>query len=176
MQGPVYGLSTDEADLDDRLLPNFHYDDIFGTVVNRFLVQAVAGISLTVYGKGGQTRGYLNIRDTLQCVYLAATNPAEQRELRIFNQFTEQFTVNELAERIRRAAGSIGINVTVQSIANPRKEMEDHYYNAQHSGLIDLGLKPHLMTDEILVDMLKRVIANKAAIDIKKIMPRVRWS
>jgi UDP-sulfoquinovose synthase len=176
MQGPVYGLSTDESDLDDRLLPNFHYDDIFGTVVNRFLVQAVAGVPLTVYGKGGQTRGYLNLRDTLQCVYLAATKPASQRELRIFNQFTEQFTVNELAERVTRAGNSIGLGVAVKSIANPRKELEEHYYNAQHSGLTELGLKPHPMTDEVLVEMLKRVIANKSAIDPKKIMPRVRWS
>jgi UDP-sulfoquinovose synthase len=176
MQGPVYGLSTDEADLDDQLLPNFHYDDIFGTVVNRFLIQAVAGIPLTVYGKGGQTRGYLNLRDTLQCVYLAATNPAKQRELRIFNQFTEQFTVNQLADRVTRAGNSLGLDVTVQSIANPRKEMEDHYYNARHSGLAELGLKPHPMTDEVLVGMLKRIMVNKMNIDKKKIMPRVRWA
>lgn len=176
MQGPVYGLSTDQADLDDRLLPNFHYDDIFGTVVNRFLVQAVAGIPLTVYGKGGQTRGYLNLRDTLQCVYLAATKPAKERELRIFNQFTEQFTVNQLAERVSRAGNSLGLDVAVQSIANPRKELEDHYYNAQHSGLVELGLKPHPMTDEVLIGMLERVIANKSRIDTKKIMPRVRWA
>jgi UDP-sulfoquinovose synthase len=176
MQGPVYGLSTDQADLDDRLLPNFHYDDIFGTVVNRFLVQAVAGIPLTVYGKGGQTRGYLNLRDTLQCVYLAATNPADLRELRIFNQFTEQFTVNQLAERVSRAGNLLGLNVAVQSIANPRRELEDHYYNAQHSGLIELGLTPHLMTEDVLVGMLERVIANKSRIEMKKIMPRVRWA
>jgi UDP-sulfoquinovose synthase len=176
MQGPVYGLSTDEADLDDRLLPNFHYDDIFGTVVNRFLVQAVAGIPLTVYGRGGQTRGYLNLRDTLQCVYLAAIKPAQQRELRIFNQFTEQFTVNELAERVTAAGKILSLDVRVQSIANPRKELEDHYYNAKHSGLLELGLKPHLMTDETIVAMLERVIANKAKIDSNKIMPRVRWS
>jgi UDP-sulfoquinovose synthase len=176
MQGPVYGLSTDQADLDDRLLPNFHYDDIFGTVVNRFLVQAVAGIPLTVYGKGGQTRGYLNLRDTLQCVYLAATNPADQRELRIFNQFTEQFTVNQLAERVSRAGNLLGLNVAVQSIANPRRELEDHYYKAEHSGLIELGLTPNLMTEDVLIGMLERIIANKSRIEMKKIMPRVRWA
>src|SRR5580658_558531 len=102
MQGPVYGLSTDESELDERLLPNFHYDDIFGTVINRFLVQAVAAIPLTVYGKGGQTRGYLNIRDTLQCIRLAAAKPAAKGELRIFNQFTETFSVLDIAERIKR--------------------------------------------------------------------------
>src|SRR5204862_3758525 len=108
MQGPVYGLSTPEADLDERLLPNFHYDDIFGTVINRFLVQAVAGVPLTVYGQGGQTRGYLNLNDTLQCVELAMNNPVGRGKLRILNQFTEQFTVNELAERVRDAARSLG--------------------------------------------------------------------
>jgi len=112
MQGPVYGLSTAESDLDARLLPNFHYDDIFGTVVNRFIVQAVAGIPLTVYGKGGQKRGYLNLRDTLQCVELAALNPVPAGELRILNQFTEQFSVNELAERVREAGAGRGVGST----------------------------------------------------------------
>lgn len=83
MQGPVYGLSTPETDIDSALLPNFHYDDIFGTVVNRFLVQAVAGAPLTVYGRGGQTRGYLNLRDTMQCVELAMERPAKPGELPI---------------------------------------------------------------------------------------------
>ncbi len=176
MQGPVYGLSSDEADLHEDLLPNFHYDDIFGTVVNRFLVQAVAGIPLTVYGRGGQTRGYLNLRDTLQCVYLAAEKPAKASELRIFNQFTEQFTVNELAERVRRAGEQVGLTVKIEPIANPRKEKEEHYYNAAHSGLLELGLKPHFMTDDVLVAMLRRVMAARDRIDPRKIMPRVRWS
>lgn len=176
MQGPVYGLSTAEADLDERLLPNFHYDDIFGTVLNRFLVQAAAGIPLTVYGNGGQTRGYLNLMDTLQCVELAALHPAERGQLRVLNQFTEQFTVNELAEKVKRAGTQLGLNVKVQSIANPRKEAENHYYNAVHSGLIGLGLKPHFMSDDVLVPMLKRVLYYKDRIDVDKMPPRVRWS
>jgi UDP-sulfoquinovose synthase len=176
MQGPVYGLMTAECEGNLRLLPNFHYDDIFGTVVNRFLVQAVAGVPLTVYGKGGQTRGYLNLKDTLQCVKLAAESPAAPGELRVFNQFTEQFTVNELAERVRRTGTEMGLPVEVKSIPNPRKEREEHYYNAKHSGLLDLGLQPHLMTDEVLAEMLETIIPYKANIDEKKIMPRVRWS
>lgn len=175
MQGPVYGISTDEADLDPQLGPNFHYDDIFGTVVNRFLVQAVAGVPLTVYGGGGQTRGYLNLRDTLQCVRLAAETPAAKGELRIFNQLTETFTVNELAERVKRAGDQIGLNVEVQSIPNPRKEVEEHYYNPASSGLIDLGLTPHYMTDELLAGMLERIVANKDRIAADRIMPRVTW-
>lgn len=176
MQGPVYGLSTAEADVDERLMPNFHYDDIFGTVVNRFLVQAVAGVPLTVYGKGGQTRGYLNIIDTLNCVELAVLNPVNRGELRILNQFTEQFTVNELAERVHRVGNQLGLNVRVNHIDNPRKEKEEHYYNAKHSGLLELGLKPHLMTDDVLAEMLKKVIRYRDRIDTRKIMPRVKWS
>jgi UDP-sulfoquinovose synthase len=176
MQGPVYGLSTHEADIDDRLLPNFHYDDIFGTVVNRFLVQAVADIPLTVYGKGGQTRGYLNLKDTLQCVGLAMDYPAGKGELRVLNQFTEQFSVNSLAERVQRVGNAMSLNVQVSNIENPRKELEDHYYNAKHTGLTDLGLKPHYLTDEVIASMLERVIKYKDSIDRTIIMPRVRWA
>jgi UDP-sulfoquinovose synthase len=175
MQGPVYGLSTDESDLDEKLLPNFHYDDIFGTVVNRFLVQATAGVPLTVYGKGGQTRGYLNLRDTLQCVALAAANPPRKGELRILNQFTETFSVNELAERIRRVGDRMGINVDVKSVENPRKELEEHYYNPAHSGLLELGLKPHFMTDDVVASMLERVSRYRNHIVVNRILPRVRW-
>jgi UDP-sulfoquinovose synthase len=176
MQGPVYGLSTAECDLDEKLLPNFHYDDIFGTVVNRFLVQAVAEVPLTIYGKGGQTRGYLNLKDTLQCVALAVGSPAEKGELRIFNQFTEQFSVNELAERVSRVGNSMGLGVEVRSIENPRKELEDHYYNAKHSGLLELGLKPNYLTDDVVASMLEVVVKHKASIEQRRIMPRVRWS
>lgn len=176
MQGPVYGLATEECDLDPRLMPHFNYDDVFGTVVNRFLVQSVAGTPLTVYGKGGQTRGYLNIKDTLRCVELAAETPVDAGELRILNQFTEQFTVLQLAEKIQEAGQKVGLDVKIQSITNPRKEAEDHYYNARHSGLIELGLQPHLMTTEVLVDMLRKVQSAQDCIDKKKIMPRVTWT
>ena len=175
MQGPVYGLSTDQTDLDLRLAPNFNYDDIFGTVVNRFLVQAVANVPLTVYGKGGQTRGYLNLRDTLQCVRLAAENPADKGQLKIYNQLTETFTVNELAGKVKAVGDRMGLNVKIKSIDNPRKEREEHYYNPTHSGLIDLGLKPHFMTEDVLAAMLERIITEKDQINPAQIMPRVRW-
>ena len=175
MQGPVYGLSTDETDQDKRLFPNFHYDDIFGTAVNRFLVQAVAGVPLTVYGKGGQVRGYLNLRDTLQCVDLAMENRAEKGELRILNQFTETFSINELAERVQRVGNSMGLEVETKSIENPRKEAEDHYYNPAHSALMELGLQPNYMTDDVVASMLEEVLKYKDNIDSSKIMPRVRW-
>ena len=176
MQGPVYGLITPESNLDDRLLPNFHYDDIFGTVVNRFLVQAVAGVPLTVFGKGGQTRGYLNINDTLQCVELAMKNPVDHGKLRILNQLTEVFSVNQLAERVQRVGNTMGLDVKVQSIDNPRKEAEEHYYNPVHSGLLKLGLEPHYLTDEVVDGMLTEVLKYKNLIDRSMIMPRVRWN
>ena len=175
MQGPVYGLSTDQADLDPALCPNFHYDDIFGTLVNRFLVQAVAGVPLTVYGGGGQTRGYLNLRDTLQCVRLAAENPASEGELKIFNQLTETFSVNQVADKVQAVGNSMGLNVEVKSIPNPRKELEEHYYNPVHSGLKELGLEPHLMTDNVVAQMLERIIEAKDRIVADRIMPRVSW-
>ncbi len=175
MQGPVYGLSTQESDQDERLVPNFHYDDIFGTVVNRFIVQAVAGIPLTVYGKGGQTRGYLNLKDTLQCVDLAMNNPVERGELRILNQFTELFSVNELAEHIKRVGDNLGLDVQIDHLDNPRKEAEEHYYNAKHHGLLELGLEPHYMTDGVLAAMLEKILPFKNQIDSAKVMPRVTW-
>jgi UDP-sulfoquinovose synthase len=150
MQGPVYGLATDETDLDSRLTPSFHYDEIFGTVLNRFIVQAVAGYPLTVFGKGNQTRGFLNLKDTMQCVYLSATQPAQQGQLRIFNQLTEPFSVNQLAEQVKRVGDKLGYNVKIDQIENPRVEKEDHYYNVHYTGLLELGLKPHYLTDEIL--------------------------
>lgn len=176
MQGPVYGISTDEADLDERLIPNFHYDDIFGTVINRFLVQAVAGIPLTVYGRGGQIRGYLNLKDTLQCVSLAVEKPAAKGEMRIFNQLTEVFSVNELAQRVQRVGNHMGLSVNVRNIANPRKEKEEHYYNPTHRGLLEIGLEPHLMTDDVVASMLEEVLRYKDQINTTKILPRVRWA
>jgi len=176
MQGPVYGLVTEQTVLDERLLPNFHYDDIFGTVLNRFLVQAVADIPLTVYGKGGQTRGYLDLRDTLKCIELAVMNPAGKGELRIMNQFVETFSVNELAEKVRSAGNRMGLNVEIQSVPNPRIEPEEHYYNPVHTALLDLGLNPHYLTDEVIEQMLRTVMKYKELIDPGKVLPRVRWN
>jgi UDP-sulfoquinovose synthase len=176
MQGPVYGLSTSESDLNEKLLPNFHYDDIFGTLINRFLVQAVAGVPLTVYGKGEQIRGYLNLKDTLQCVELAVENPAQEGELKIYNQLTENFSVNEAAKIISDVGNQLGLNVKAESIPNPRKEAENHYYNPVHTGLVELGMEPHFMTSEVVEQMLKEILKYKDRIDRDKIMPRVKWN
>ncbi len=175
MQGPVYGISTDEADIDERLMPNFNYDEIFGTVLNRFVVQAVVGYPLTVYGKGGQTRGYINLRDTLQCVYLAAMNPPKQGELRIFNQITETFTVNQLAEKVKKVGEKLGYKVEIQHLPNPRREAEEHYYNPKYTGLLELGLQPHYLTDEVLEGMFKIVEKYKDNIKTHKIFKGIKW-
>lgn len=176
MQGPVYGLETPETNINKDLMPHFHYDDLFGTVFNRFLVQAVAGIPLTVFGKGGQTRGYLNLLDTLQCVSLASSNPAKKGELRILNQFTETLSVTMIAEMISKVGKDLGLNVKTQYIDNPRKEQESHYYNPKFSGLSELGLSPTYLSDEIIASMIECVLKHKENIDESIIMPRVQWN
>lgn len=177
MQGPVYGIHTQQTrDLgDDELLTRFHYDDVFGTLVNRFLVQALCGIPMTVYGKGGQTRGYLNLVDTLRCVQLAVEKPAQPGELRVFNQFTESLSVNEIADRVVKAAAQLEIEATTQTVENPRKEKEDHYYNVACSKLPELGLEPTLMTTEVLVEMLEALRPHVDRVDLSRILPSVQW-
>lgn len=174
-QGVVYGIETDETKLHPDLRTSFHYDDVFGTVLNRFCVQAVAGVPLTVYGKGGQTRGFLNIRDTLQCVELALRNPAKPGECRVLNQFTETFSVAQLAEHVQVAAHKLGLAVKVSHIQNPRVELEEHYYNPKHSKLVELGLKPRFLSDILVEQMIGHIGAVKARINHAIIAPRVTW-
>ncbi|MBT7768512.1 MAG: NAD-dependent epimerase/dehydratase family protein [Rhodospirillales bacterium] len=165
MQGPVYGLETAENQDRPELYSFFNYDDLFGTVLNRFIVQAAAGYPLTVYGAGGQTRGYLNIRDTLTCVQLSVENPPQNGELRIYNQFTETFSVNDLANRVRKTGDSLGLSVKIDHLANARLEREEHYYNPVHQGLVELGLEPNLLTDQVLLDMFNVVLRYRDRID-----------
>lgn len=175
MQGPVYGIETDESSVDERLKTIFNYDEIFGTVVNRFITQAVSGHPLTVYGKGGQTRGYLNIKDTMQCVYKAALNIPSEGELKIYNQIVEVFSVNQLADKTKRVGRELGIDVEIEYKENPRKEAEEHYYNPKYQGLMDIGLEPHYFSDEVMVNMFK--IVNKYKENIRKdvIFKGVKW-
>ena len=176
MQGPVYGLLTDETGDDERLFPFFNYDELFGTVLNRFMVQAIAGYPLTVFGKGEQTRGFLNIKDTLNCVRLAIEHEPVPGELRIFNQFTETFSVNELAERVRNVGSDMGLKVKIQHLENPRKEAESHYYNPKHTELLALGLKPNLLTDEALKEMMSVIMRYKDNIKPEQIYRQVKWA
>jgi UDP-sulfoquinovose synthase len=174
-QGVVYGIETPETRLDERLITRFDYDELFGTALNRFAVQAVIGHPLTVYGKGGQTRGFLNIVDTLQCVLLTAENPPELGEYRVFNQFTEVFNVADLAEKVRHAGGELGIDVQVDHVANPRLELEEHYYNPTHTKLLELGLQPTLLSETLIESMLEVIRRYRDRVLADVIDPVTLW-
>ncbi|MGP0020878.1 MAG: NAD-dependent epimerase/dehydratase family protein [Candidatus Sulfotelmatobacter sp.] len=174
-QGVVYGTVTDETALDPGLANRFDYDEVFGTALNRFCVQAAIEHPITVYGKGGQTRGFLDIRDTVRCIELACQNPAARGEFRVFNQFTEQFSVLELAEMVRVAGKRLGFEVTVDHLPDPRVEAEEHYYNAKHTKLTELGLKPHLLSESLLDSLVNIAVEHRDRVDSTLLMPRVNW-
>ena len=174
-QGVVYGTLTDEVELDEALINRFDYDEVFGTVLNRFCAQAAVGHPLTVYGKGGQTRGFLDIRDTVRCIEIACLNPAARGECRVFNQFTEQFSVLELARLVQAAARKMGMSVEIDFLPPPRVEAESHYYNAKHSKLIDLGLEPHHLSDSLLDSLMNVAIKYSDRIDSSLFLPQVEW-
>jgi UDP-sulfoquinovose synthase len=175
-QGVVYGIETDEARMDDRFLTRFDYDDVFGTALNRFCLQAVIGHPLTVYGQGGQTRGLINVVDTVQCVELATLNPAEAGEYRVFNQFTERFSLLAIAELVQRAGREYGLAVRVDHLENPRVEAEEHYYNPKHTKLLDLGLKPHTLTETLIESMFGVIERYRDRILPEVILPRTTWA
>jgi UDP-sulfoquinovose synthase len=174
-QGVVYGIETPETRLDDRLITRFDYDELFGTALNRFAVQAVVGHPLTVYGRGGQTRGFLNIVDTLQCVSLTAENPPAAGEYRVFNQFTEVFDVGGLAEKVRHAGAEIGLEVQVDHVHNPRLELEEHYYNPTHTKLLELGLQPTLLSETLIESMLEVIRRYRSRVIADVIDPVTLW-
>jgi UDP-sulfoquinovose synthase len=174
-QGVVYGTVTPQTERDPRLVNRFDYEDVFGTALNRFCIQAAIGHPLTVYGKGGQTRGFLDIRDTVRCIELAVDNPADRGEFRVFNQFTEQFSVGQLAEMVVDAAGKLGIDARIERLPNPRVEKEEHYYNAKHTGLLDLGLEPHYLCDSLLDSLLNIAVEYRERVDTDHVMPSVDW-
>ena len=175
MQGPVYGIETEESNIDERLKTLFNYDEVFGTIVNRFIVQSIVGYPLTVYGKGGQTRGYLNIKDTLQCIEMAEKTPAQKGELRIMNQIMETFSANDLAELTKKVGNKLGHNVEIDHIENPRKEAEEHYYNPVYQGLKEIGVEPHFLDEDVMEKMF--MIVDKYKMNIRKdvIFKGVKW-
>jgi len=174
-QGIVYGTITDEVAMDEALINRLDYDEVFGTVLNRFCVQAAIGQPLTVYGKGGQTRGFLDIRDTVRCVELACLTPAKLGECRVYNQFTEQFSVLDIALKVQEAGKALGTKVEVDHIPDPRVEAEQHYYNAKHSKLLDLGLKPHFLSDSLLDSLMNIAMKYKDRVDPTMMLPQVNW-
>ena len=174
-QGVVYGTLTDEVQEDEALVNRFDYDEVFGTVLNRFCVEAAVGEPLTVYGKGGQTRGYIDIRDTVRCIELACLTPAAPGEFRVFNQFTEQFSVLELAHLVQQAGAHLGYDVRIAHLPDPRVEREEHYYNAKHSKLLDLGLEPHYLSESLLDSLMNIAVQYRDRVDTSLFMPRVDW-
>lgn len=174
-QGVVYGVLTEETGMDELLINRLDYDGVFGTALNRFCIQAAIAHPLTVYGKGGQTRGFLDIRDTVRCVELAIANPAERGEFRVFNQFTEQFSVGDLALMVEQAGGALGLKVQVNHLDNPRVEKEEHYFNAKNTNLLDLGLQPHYLSEALLDSLLNFAIKYQERVDQKQILPKVSW-
>ncbi|MDJ0616173.1 MAG: NAD-dependent epimerase/dehydratase family protein [Calothrix sp. MO_192.B10] len=174
-QGVVYGVLTEETGMDELLINRLDYDGVFGTALNRFCIQAAVGHPLTVYGKGGQTRGFLDIRDTVRCIEIAINNPAEPGEFRVFNQFTELFSINDLAAMVKKAGTAMGLKVEIESFANPRVELEEHYFNAKNTKLLDLGLQPHYLSDSLLDSLLNFAVKYQNRVDNQQILPKVSW-
>jgi UDP-sulfoquinovose synthase len=174
-QGVVYGVLTEETGMDEMLINRLDYDGVFGTALNRFCIQAAISHPLTVYGKGGQTRGFLDIRDTVGCLELAIANPAQSGEFRVFNQFTELFSVGDLALMVKKAGSALGLNVEINNLDNPRIELEEHYFNAKNTKLLDLGLQPHYLSDSLLDSLLNFATKYKNRVDMNHILPKVTW-
>lgn len=174
-QGVVYGIHTDETRLHDELATRFDYDQIYGTALNRFCAQAAYDFPLTIYGQGGQTRGYINIRDTVRCIELALSNPAQRGEFRVFNQITESFSLNDLAEKVTRVGAAMGLSISAQHIPNPRVESENHYYNAVHTHLIELGLEPNLLDDGTIGGLIGAAVGHRLRINPRLILPTINW-
>jgi UDP-sulfoquinovose synthase len=171
-QGVVYGQETAQTAKDARLATRFDYDAIFGTVLNRFVIQAVIGHPLTVYGAGGQTRGLIDIRDTARCIQLAVENPADRGEFRVFNQMTESMSVAEIAKTVANLSPK---PVEVENLTNPRVEEVSHYYNVVHTGLPSLGLEPHLLSDTLIKSLFSIAEANASRVDLAAMRPTVQW-
>jgi UDP-sulfoquinovose synthase len=174
-QGVVYGVDTDETNLDARLATRFDYDQIYGTALNRFCVQAAIGYPLTIYGAGGQTRGYIHVKDTIRCIELALSSPPQPGEYRVFNQITEQFSLLELANMVIEHGRTLGLHPEMVHLSNPRVEQEQHYYNAAHTRLIELGLEPHLLNETLLESLMQLSIKYRDYIDPRLIAPSVNW-
>ncbi|HAX90521.1 MAG TPA: NAD-dependent dehydratase [Cyanobacteria bacterium UBA11370] len=174
-QGVVYGVLTEETGMDELLINRLDYDGVFGTALNRFCIQAAIGHPLTVYGKGGQTRGFLDIRDTVRCMELAIANPADPGQFRVFNQFTELFSVGDLAVMVKNAGTAMGVDVEINHLDNPRVELEQHYFYAKNTSLLSLGLQPHYLSDSLLDSLLNFAHKYQHRVDKTQILPKVSW-
>jgi UDP-sulfoquinovose synthase len=171
-QGIVYGQETEQSALDPRLATRFDYDAVFGTVLNRFAIQAVLGRPMTVYGGGTQVKAIIDIRDTVECIRLACESPADAGEFRVFNQATESISLTEMAKTV---ATSFPGPTEVQNIENPRVEAEDHHFGFTHTALEELGLTPHLLSDTLLTSMFGIIEAHRDRVDLDALLPSIDW-
>jgi UDP-sulfoquinovose synthase len=174
MQGIVFGVKVEDHETEIQLT-RFDYDQYFGTVINRFCAQAISGHPLTIYGKGGQTRGYLPLKDSIHCITLAIENPPDKGSYRTLNQFENIYTINELAAEVLMGAYSLGIDARTDHIPNPRIELETHYYNPAHQKLFDLGYKPTTDIANEIIKLLNDLIPYKSRITPTCIMPTTNW-
>jgi UDP-sulfoquinovose synthase len=177
MQGVVFGTRIDEMADDEGLLSRFDFDQCFGTVINRFCAMAVIGHPLTPYGKGHQLRGFLPLRDSMQCLTLAVENPPDEGEYRVFNQFEEVYDLTELALKVKKVAENNGLSVEVRRTENPRMELEEHYYNPDHQHLLNLGYKPTHDIESEMDIMIKDLIRWRHRIEARSnvLIPNIRW-
>lgn len=175
-QGVVYGTDTVDTKRHPNLITSFHYDHLFGTVINRFIVEAAIEKPITIYGKGEQKRTFLNINDTMKCVELAIKNPPKKGEYRVRNQFTEIFSINDLASLVVNAAKKIGIKSKIEFLKNPRVEMNKHFYKPTNKSFLKIGLKPIKINDNFIIEQIKYIQKNLNNIDIGSIKPTVKWN
>ena len=176
MQGIVYGTRTNEI-IDEKDHTRFDFDEAFGTAINRFCSQAVIDHPLTIYGEGGQTRGFLALVDSIQCISILLENPPGESEYRVINQFDEQYNITEVAKKIQKIGNQKGLDVKIKQTVNPRKEKEKHYYKADHTKLKELGFKPTRLIDDEIDIMLDDLLKYRDRIEEKKdsIIKLLKW-
>lgn len=176
MQGVVYGTSVDGME-SESLKTRFDFDGDFGTAINRFVAQAIIGHPITPYGNGGQKRGFLPIRDSMQCITLAIENPPRRDEYRVFNQFEETYMISALAGKVAKVASEFNLKPKVVCIKNPRVEQEDHFYQPEHKKLLELGYKPNHNMEDVLKEMFLDLLPYKKRIEdvTEVLMPNVYW-
>jgi UDP-sulfoquinovose synthase len=177
MQGVVFGTRIDEMGEDERLVTRLDFDQCFGTAINRYCAQCVIGMPLTPFGKGHQRRGFLPLRDSMQCLTLAIENPPEAGQYRVFNQFEEVYDLTEVALKVRNVAAGLGLTVDVRNVENPRTEPEEHYYNPDRKHLVDLGYRPSGDIEAEIEATLRDLMQYKGRIEARAhaLVPDIRW-
>lgn len=176
MQGVVYGIRTPEM-TDDRLLTRFDFDEVWGTALNRFVVEAILGLPITPYGKGGQTRGYIALEDSMQALRLSVENPVGPGEYRVLNQFDEAYSVNQLAERTREIAREFSLEARIEHLPNPRVESEDHYYHPIHEKLPAMGYRRTRELGEVMRELFRDLLKHRRRLERKRavVLPATDW-